>query len=365
MREKQALYFIAKCLTLTQFKERVNGVKQQIVSGKINWDSIVKVSSGHMVIPALYLNLKRVNLLTYLPKDLVTYFTEITQLNKKRNLALLKQVNEINTLLNKHNITPIFLKGTAHLLENLYQDIAERMIGDIDFLVEKSKIETVAKLLINKGYYPLNNKIKADKNSAKHYNRLANNNALAAVEIHWQIVNPPYKNKLDYNTIFKSKVLEADLYVPSYNIQAIHNILNTQINDKGLLYGKIMLRQLYDGYLLSFKPKVLEAYKNYPYNFYLKNTYLRLIQNLFNPNHLILKKSFLLNILMFRYKFRINFPKINKLINIVIYLFSRIYKYIRILFQAIYNKEQRNYIYIRVSNPSWYKRHIWSYIKRT
>jgi len=365
MREKQALYFIAKCLTLTRIKERVNDVKQQMLSGKINWDKIIKVSSGHMVIPALYLNLKRANLLIYLPKDLILYFDEITQLNRERNLALLAQTNEINTLLNKHNITPIFLKGTAHLLENLYQDIAERMIGDIDFLVKDSQIETAAKLLINKGYFPLNNNVKANKNSSKHYNRLANSNALAAVEIHWRIVNPPYKNKLDFDIIFNTKVLLNNLYVPSYKVQAIHNILNSQINDSGFLYGKIMLRQLYDGFLLSFKPKVLDAYKNYPYNFYLKNSYLRLIQNLFKIKHLAFEKSTLLNILMFRYKFRINFPKVNKLVNIIIYLYLRIYKYIKILIQATYNKEQRNYIYVRVSDLSWYKRHIRSYIKRT
>jgi len=183
MREKKALYFIAKCLTLTRFNERTNEFKQQLATDKINWDKIVKVSSGHMVIPALYLNLKRADLLTYLPKDLVAYFADITRLNKERNLALLKQVNNINSLLNKHDIKPVFLKGTAHLLENLYQDTAERMIGDIDFLVKDTEVISAAKLLINNGYYPLNNNFKADKNSAKHYNRLANDNALAAVEI--------------------------------------------------------------------------------------------------------------------------------------------------------------------------------------
>jgi len=173
------------------------------------------------------------------------------------------------------------------------------------------------------------------------------------------------KYKLDYHTIFNSKLAIGGLFIPGYEIQAIHNILNAQINDKGFLYGKIMLRQLYDGYLLSFKPKVLEACKSYPYNYYLKNTYLQIIKNLFKPNNISFKKSFLLNVLMLRYKFRINFPKINKGLNIIIYLLSRIYKYFKILFQAIYSKEQRSYIYVRVSNPSWYKKHIWSYIKRT
>ena len=37
----------------------------------------------------------------------------------------------------RNNCTPIFLKGTGNLLANLYEDIAERMVGDIDFIFSK------------------------------------------------------------------------------------------------------------------------------------------------------------------------------------------------------------------------------------
>ena len=33
-----------------------------------------------------------------------------------------------------NNISPIFLKGTGNILEGLYEDVGERMVGDIDFL---------------------------------------------------------------------------------------------------------------------------------------------------------------------------------------------------------------------------------------
>ena len=39
---------------------------------------------------------------------LITYY--ITNLNKSRNLQILKQVKELNNLLLANNITPIFLK---------------------------------------------------------------------------------------------------------------------------------------------------------------------------------------------------------------------------------------------------------------
>jgi hypothetical protein len=31
----------------------------------------------------------------------------------------------------EHDISPIFLKGTAHLLDGMYMDIGERMVGEI------------------------------------------------------------------------------------------------------------------------------------------------------------------------------------------------------------------------------------------
>ena len=61
----------------------------------------------------------------------------ITDLNRDRNKQIISQAQDLNTLLLNNNITPIFLKGTGNLLEGLYDDIAERMLGDIDFLFSK------------------------------------------------------------------------------------------------------------------------------------------------------------------------------------------------------------------------------------
>ena len=63
----------------------------------------------------------------------------ITGLNRERNQQISTQARALNTLLLNHGITPIFLKGTGNLLAGLYTDIAERMIGDIDFILPKDK----------------------------------------------------------------------------------------------------------------------------------------------------------------------------------------------------------------------------------
>jgi len=46
-------------------------------------------------------------------------------------------MKEMNATLNAAGISPIYLKGTGNLIDGFYEDIGERIIGDIDFLVCK------------------------------------------------------------------------------------------------------------------------------------------------------------------------------------------------------------------------------------
>ncbi len=89
-------------------------IEKQLKSTSIDWDAVVKVSTAHYVFPALYCNLKRVDFLKYLPQDLVNYMEYITHLNRDRNTQIVKQAQELNSLLLANNIRPIFLKGTGN-----------------------------------------------------------------------------------------------------------------------------------------------------------------------------------------------------------------------------------------------------------
>ena len=80
---------------------------------------------------------------------MVQAFTKIYGLNRERNIQILQRIDDITAELNKKNIQPVFLKGTANLLDGLYSDLGERMIGDIDFLVkEQLKFQTPSKIFL-------------------------------------------------------------------------------------------------------------------------------------------------------------------------------------------------------------------------
>ena len=140
MNYKETLYFISKCLTISLEESNRQEIEKRLQSKTINWETVVEVSTAHYVFPAIYCNLKRVGFLHYLPQELINFMEHITNLNRERNEQIITQAKDLNTLLLKNNITPIFLKGTGNLLAGIYDDIAERMVGDIDICCQKKII---------------------------------------------------------------------------------------------------------------------------------------------------------------------------------------------------------------------------------
>ena len=181
MNHKEKLFFIAKCLTISLEEKNRDEIEIILKTTDVDWDAVVKVSTAHYVFPALYCNLKRANFLKYLPADLVNYMEHITDLNRDRNKQIISQAQDLNTLLLNNNITPIFLKGTGNLLEGLYDDIAERMVGDIDFIFSKEDYPKAITVLKGNGYSEVD-KYEYYIPRTKHNRRLQKENNIAAIE---------------------------------------------------------------------------------------------------------------------------------------------------------------------------------------
>ena len=260
MNYKETLFFVGKCLTISHEEHNRIIVENEIKSGNVNWDNVVKLSTEHYVFPALYCNFKRANFLHYLPEELVNYMKHITDLNRERNLQIIEQAKEINELLLAHNITPIFLKGTGNLLEGLYEDIAERMVGDIDFLVSKEDFTTTVKILKNEGY---TSKEKIDNTIFnRHYPKIIKENKISSVEIHYKmVINEMFFN---FNYVIENvKKLNNTITVLSSKDQFLLTAYNKQINDKGQWYKMISLRNSYDLFLISKLISVIETLKKF------------------------------------------------------------------------------------------------------
>lgn len=281
MNYKETLFFIGKCLTITHEEKNKISIEKTLKSGNIDWDIVVKTSTGHFVFLALYCNLKNANFLHFLPNDLLEYMKHITDLNRERNQQIIQQAKEVNTLLLAHNITPIFLKGTGNLLDGLYEDIAERMVGDIDFLVGKSDLEKTISILKKDTYKPFDNSGFLDTNH-RHSPRLIKENKIAALEVHHELLNEKGAVYFNYDFVKNGVVSKKNITVLNNDNQLLLTIFSKQINDNGHVLKSIALRSFYDTFLISNKTDTLKAIQTLDSLLLISNCYLAMVGNFLN-----------------------------------------------------------------------------------
>ena len=123
------------------------------------WNKLIKVSSSQLILPLVCNSLKIKKIFHLAPDELQKYLNEISSINYNRNRLILAQVSKICQIFKINKINYVLLKGSAMLIRNKYDVKKERMIGDIDILVEKSELQRSKKILIKYGYEE-QNKIK-------------------------------------------------------------------------------------------------------------------------------------------------------------------------------------------------------------
>ncbi len=367
MNRKDLLLFIGQCLTLRHDLEKVQKIKTIMESGEVDWEQLNWLASNHLIIPSLYINLKLSGLLKSLPEDLVDHFENITELNRQRNKQILAEINQISGLLNKYSIKPIYLKGTAHLLNVLYADIGERMIGDIDFLVEPLEMKRTGEILIENGYVPLRMYEDDILLTLKHYPRLTNENKVAAVEVHQNVLRERWEKDLGFNHINPSKIqlkLSPNTFIPSIGNQILHNILNTQLNDAAYKKYYFNFRQIYDLFLLSKLEDSFGVITEYGKYFQVLNTNLALSSMLLNDSKYLKfeadKKVELFIKKVFYYQ---NHPKQYRNFILKKYFITRLTNYFSQIVKSFYDSKTRKRNIAKLVNPQWYIQHIKSYRK--
>ncbi len=368
MNKLEALLFTGKCLTLGKYPGRISEVRDTISKGAVEWEKIVWTSTSHLVFPALYIQLERAGLLPLLPSDLVAYMEEFTSMNRDRNQQIIGQAKELTILLNRHGFSPVFLKGTAQLLSGLYTDIAERMVGDIDFLVFEKDLEGTAEVLLDAGYKPLYANIPENVRVQKHYSRLVKDERIAAVEIHHQVFAFPDNKLLDTDLIIPaSRKLEikGNAYIPCTEHQVIYNILNVQLSEKGFYYGRFRLSQLYDLLHLSANTDLPLLIENYGKSVHQLKSNLALANRLLGfPQTLPVQMSLREKYYVSRVVHKVNSPRRARFSESVLYFAMRFFNIFRQLGYSLFNQKMRKSAWRRMSDPTWYREHLRSYTRK-
>ena len=356
MNYKEILFFIAKCLTISLEEKNRNEIEIILKTTQIDWDTVVKVSTAHYVFPAIYCNLKRADFLKYLPQELVCYMQYITNLNRERNQQIIAQAKELNKLLLGNNIRPIFLKGTGNLLAGIYEDIGERMVGDIDIISSKEDFSKAIEILKEFGYYTKVPSI----STPRHYARLIKKGCIAAIENHNGLLSKKkYTKEFNYSFIEKDTQIKNRINILSYTNKLNLSIIANQINDHGFYYKRMALRNAYDVFLLSKKTNAKDAVNSFDKLSYPLNCFLAACYIVFNKVDSLEYNKTTEAVLYLR-DFNSQFvnpitPKIkHKLINI--------YQFIRekliIILKCVIHKEYRVWLFNLLTDNNWYKRKL-------
>lgn len=366
MTNKELFYFVGKCLSFEEHAGFRDEIIAKIQAGSIDWEKFVTFGSDHLIIPTVYLKFKALKIIEFLPNELLEFFKEIYGLNHERNTKIRDQVQAINSILNRNNIYPTYLKGVGNLLDGLYSHVGERIIGDIDLLVPENDYMTDVQLMKEAGYAS-DSTVYTDVKYLRHYPPLVRDGFPASIEIHQKVEKDSYKSWFNSAVIETEKIMPNKLgscYVLSDKHNIIFNFLHGQIHHDGHLNGIMSLRDLYDLYLLS---KKFELQQTLQYIKLKKKAiaYFVFAGRLFgftgkfyqteNISSRILKKKHDLN--MNSHVFYLAYRN-------VAYFSKRIFVgYILQFFQVFYSRNVRQSVFRRLSNPRWYIAHFRSYTR--
>ena len=328
-----------------------NEVLKGIDPDNINFEKLIKLASGHLMLPALFFNIQKKKVSYLFPKDFIKYIKEIYSINKARNEILLSEAKELSELLYKNNIKHIFLKGTALLLSNVFEDIGERMIGDIDFIIQHKDEEKIKKVLEKNNYCTSSNHVDLYRVfKPKHLPRMVNKNKTIAIEPHLELLSPKYRgffNSKKLINTFKEEIIA--IKTPNEPFLFDHCIYALQFEDKGFFNSNHSHRSIYDIYKLDFKNSL--TIKNIKKDIFIKYFFLTIAKfKIFDiPIAFSLSRNYLDKLLIQLFKVSVHIENIYVKNLILIQLFfnselrGRALTKIRIHYQ---HKTLLNYIYI-------------------
>jgi hypothetical protein len=358
--DKGRIYRLAgKILSSAGMPAESYDFEKDLSDGEMNWKGFVKLGSDHLVLPALYLNLERKNALHHLPEDLIEYLFNILIMNRERNKKILSQVDYLKELLEPAEIQFIVMKGVGHMLESLYNDIGERMVYDIDILVEKGQMIQAADILQANGFFTQKPFNPHALESTMHYPVLLHEGFVAGFEIHNQPVQYLYENKFSsVDELFQNgHKTSGGFLVMSHPEKIIHNFIHSQLMHSGHYHASVTLRDLYDLHLLGLKSDLVDVFRNWGHYPSKTTGYMKLMYKttgLAVPEEI--KSTTEGNLFLKRQEFTLTISgRKLRYYHFAITLFQ---KYMVLPARILWNKKARNYVFSRLSDKGWYARHF-------
>lgn len=352
----------ARILGLDGNPAALDAVEKILSSPGFPTDMLVYKTSNHYVLPAIWHQLEKYHLLHYFPEEYRTHLEKIFRINTDRNLRIIAQAEELSDCLAGEGIQPVYLKGTAHLLDGLYPHPGWRMVGDIDLLVPEKDYLRTAELFLSLGYVD-ESKTYDDYLTMKHYPRLFRMDVPADVEIHRLPVPTRYGVYFSPERVLADKTAvtgRRNMFTPSDEHKIIHNFIHCQLSNGSRRYFLAPLRDLSDLFLLSQRTDPGSALQPLDWQTAARS-YVALMEEAFVPEKRENRTSHS-DRQVRRYHHRLfrhmNHPRIHRqYIFMVKFRELVVNRYFLRIVRAFFQKSSRDHILNRLKDPKWYRMH--------
>jgi hypothetical protein len=213
------------------------------VSSELDWLATIALANESLTITNLAACVLTPRFNGNLPEDARIFLTDVLVRNRKRNTALFAQMVESIHALNVAGITPMLLKGSAILAAQPFNQNAERMVSDIDLLVNHKELLPAVSCLESIGYTVFNKS--GDPGGPI---TVARTSDVGMVDIHTRPRGPEALSASQelYATSQSVTVGLAETLLPSPTFQLLHFVLHDQFHGRDYWRGSVDLRHLCD-----------------------------------------------------------------------------------------------------------------------
>jgi hypothetical protein len=192
------------------------------VAGDVeDWKPIETAAFRHGLRPILLRALRGIENTGAVPSNCLERLQSECETTRRRNLYLAAELLEVIEALRSRGIEALALRGPAFAL-GLHGDIGLREFTDLDLLVRRNQIAAAAEVLEARGYRPRHRLSKSQAAMLLRHqceSAFDRDDILAPVELHWDVLTPPFGTNFDLDRIFRRQTAlamdDAELPVPS------------------------------------------------------------------------------------------------------------------------------------------------------
>ncbi len=238
------LRFLARCLGFDPPSAADQTFRRVLGSAAVPWRDLLALADRELLTPALWVRLRDRDWARDLPSEVALQLRRRHAVNLIRNGRMRAELERVIGRLNEVEIEPIVLKGGVDLLVPRYPDRGARVTRDVDIFVAKADIDRAIAALGLLGYSPVPREVPF----TTYYVDLAAPSCVAPIDLQWYISSQRDVLSPDEAVAASLPVTIGDMRFRTLSPghQIIHNVLHSELQDRGSDVGMVWLRQLFD-----------------------------------------------------------------------------------------------------------------------